>query len=173
MPHKTANIFIPRSSPVKPSKPIIFNKRSVICQSNRFWSKQIKASHKSTEQHSIPNNNMITLGWRKYSLQTLQIISISITASTPKKLYSITPYIPNSRPKPKPAKKNVTTISKRLKAVNDRMDWTVLFIALLLVMGRSLPLFRWHRCLLSTYLFVFDCKTWCKPQQYSIFVWLR
>ena len=54
--------------------------------------------------------------------------------SIPKKLSSIIPYIPNSRPKPKPPKKNVITISKRLTAVNDSIDWTVLFIAQLLVM---------------------------------------
>ena len=44
------------------------------------------------------------------------------------------PYILNRRPKPKPPQNNVMTISKALKAVNDNMDWTVLFIALLLVM---------------------------------------
>ena len=44
------------------------------------------------------------------------------------------PYISNKRPKPKPPQNNVMTISKALKAVNDNMDWTVLFIALLLVM---------------------------------------
>lgn len=49
------------------------------------------------------------------------------------------PYISNKRPKPKPPQNNVMTISKALKAVNDNMDWTVLFIALLLVMGCSLP----------------------------------
>ena len=43
-------------------------------------------------------------------------------------------YIPNRRPKPKPPQNNVMTISKALKAVNDTMDWTGLFIALLLVM---------------------------------------
>ena len=36
------------------------------------------------------------------------------------------------------------TISKALKAVNDNMDWTVLFIALLLVMVR-----KEHRQMLS------------------------
>ena len=46
------------------------------------------------------------------------------------------PYIPNRRPKPKPPQNNVMTISKALKAVNDNMDWTVLFIALLLVMTK-------------------------------------
>ena len=45
------------------------------------------------------------------------------------------PYIPNRRPKPKPPQNNVMAISKALKAVNDNMDWTVLFIALLLVMA--------------------------------------
>ena len=54
--------------------------------------------------------------------------------SIPKREYSIMPYIPNRRPKPKPPQNNVMTISKALKAVNDNMDWTVLFIALLLVM---------------------------------------
>lgn len=49
------------------------------------------------------------------------------------------PYISNRRPKPKPPQNNVMTISKALKAVNDNMDWTVLFIALLLVMVCSLP----------------------------------
>lgn len=46
------------------------------------------------------------------------------------------PYISNKRPKPKPPQNNVMTISKALKAVNDNMDWTVLFIALLLVMAK-------------------------------------
>ena len=46
------------------------------------------------------------------------------------------PYILNRRPKPKPPQNNVMTISKALKAVNDNMDWTVLFIALLLVMAK-------------------------------------
>ena len=53
------------------------------------------------------------------------------------------PYISNKRPKPKPPQNNVMTISKALKAVNDNMDWTVLFIALLLVMvqqGTACPL---------------------------------
>lgn len=40
------------------------------------------------------------------------------------------PYILNRRPKPKPPQNNVMTISKALKAVNDTMDWTVLFIVL-------------------------------------------
>ena len=44
-------------------------------------------------------------------------------------------YISNRRPRPKPPQNNVMTISKTLKAVNDTMDWTVLFIARLLVMG--------------------------------------
>ena len=44
------------------------------------------------------------------------------------------PYILNKRPKPKPPQNNVMTINKALKAVNDTMDWTVLFIVLLLVM---------------------------------------
>ena len=46
------------------------------------------------------------------------------------------PYSSNKRPKPKPPQNNVMTISKALKAVNDNMDWTVLFIALLLVMAK-------------------------------------
>ncbi len=46
------------------------------------------------------------------------------------------PYILNRRPKPKPPQNNVMTISKAPKAVNDNMDWTVLFIALLLVMAK-------------------------------------
>lgn len=45
------------------------------------------------------------------------------------------PYILNRRPKPKPPQKSVMTINKALKAVNDTMDWTVLFIVLLLVMS--------------------------------------
>lgn len=45
------------------------------------------------------------------------------------------PYISNKRPKPKPPQNNVMTISKALKAVNDNMDWTVLFIALLATNG--------------------------------------
>lgn len=45
------------------------------------------------------------------------------------------PYISNKRPKPKPPQNNVMTINKALKAVNDTMDWTVLFIVLLLVMA--------------------------------------
>ena len=53
-------------------------------------------------------------------------------------------YIPNRRPKPKPPQNNVMTISKALKAVNDTMDWTGLFIALLLVMVR-----KEHRQMLS------------------------
>lgn len=51
------------------------------------------------------------------------------------------PYILNRRPKPKPPQNNVMTINKAPKAVNDNMDWTVLFIALLLVMAkRGTPL---------------------------------
>ena len=46
------------------------------------------------------------------------------------------PYILNRRPKPKPPQNNVMTINKALKAVNDTMDWTVLFIVLLLVMAK-------------------------------------
>ena len=63
------------------------------------------------------------------------------------------PYIPNRRLKPKPPQNNVMTISKALKAVNDTMDWTVLFIVLLLVMVR-----KEHRQMLSfviTDLFIF------------------
>ena len=54
------------------------------------------------------------------------------------------PYILNRRPKPKPPQNNVMTINKALKAVNDTMDWTVLFIVLLLVMVR-----KEHRQMLS------------------------
>ena len=54
------------------------------------------------------------------------------------------PYILNRRPKPKPPQNNVMTIYKALKAVNDTMDWTVLFIVLLLVMVR-----KEHRQMLS------------------------
>ena len=53
-------------------------------------------------------------------------------------------YISNRRPRPKPPQNNVMTISKTLKAVNDTMDWTVLFIARLLVMVR-----KEHRQMLS------------------------
>ena len=52
------------------------------------------------------------------------------------------PYILNRRPKPKPPQNNVMTISKAPKAVNDNMDWTVLFIALLLVMAWKETPFR-------------------------------
>lgn len=138
MPHKTASIFNPPSSPVKPSKLTACNMKFVICQSNRLWSIQIKASHKTTEQHSKPSNNIITFGCIAYSLQTLQITVTSVIISKPKKQYSIMPYILNRRPKPKPPQNNVMTINKALKAVNDTMDWTVLFIVLLLVMGCSL-----------------------------------
>ena len=95
MPHKTASIFNPCSSPSKPSKPTACNMKFVICHSNKLWSIQIKASHKRIEQHSNPNHNIITLGCVTYNLQTLQITSISITASILKKQYSIIPYIPN------------------------------------------------------------------------------
>lgn len=62
------------------------------------------------------------------------------------------PYISNKRPKPKPPQNNVMTISKALKAVNDNMDWTVLFIALLLVMAwRGTALVRYPGSLV-TYL---------------------
>ena len=60
------------------------------------------------------------------------------------------PYISNKRPKPKPLQNNVMTISKALKAVNDNMDWTVLFIALLLVMVQQGTACR-YPALLSTY----------------------
>lgn len=58
------------------------------------------------------------------------------------------PYISNKRPKPKPPQNNVMTISKALKAVNDNMDWTVLFIALLLVMAWKGTPFRGYLSLL-------------------------
>lgn len=45
------------------------------------------------------------------------------------------PYILNRRPKPKPPQNNVMTINKALKAVNDTMDWTVLFIAIIVSNG--------------------------------------
>ena len=60
------------------------------------------------------------------------------------------PYISNKRPKPKPPQNNVMTISKALKAVNDNMDWTVLFIALLLVMVQQGTACRYPASL-STY----------------------
>ena len=125
MPHKTASIFNPCSSPSKPSKPTACNMKFVICHSNKLWSIQIKASHKRIEQHSNPNHNIITLGCVTYNLQTLQITSISITASILKKQYSIIPYIPNRRPKPKPPQNNVMIINIILKDIKDIMDWTV------------------------------------------------
>ena len=76
------------------------------------------------------------------------------------------PYISNKRPKPKPPQNNVMTISKALKAVNDNMDWTVLFIALLLVMvqqGTVFPL----SCVVSEILlesflsYIFSYKSIC------------
>lgn len=60
------------------------------------------------------------------------------------------PYISNKRPKPKPPQNNVMTISKALKAVNDNMGWTVLFIALLLVMIWKGTPFRSYLSLLLT-----------------------
>lgn len=69
--------------------------------------------------------------------------------SIPKRQYSIMPYIPNKRPMPKPPQNNVMVISKTLKAVNDIMDWTVLFIALLLVMVWKGTPFRSYLSLLS------------------------
>ena len=59
-------------------------------------------------------------------------------------------YSSNKRPKPKPPQNNVMTISKALKAVNDNMDWTVLFIALLLVMVSRERLVR-YPALLAKY----------------------
>ena len=59
------------------------------------------------------------------------------------------PYISNKRPKPKPPQNNVMTISKALKAVNDNMDWTVLFIALLLVMVQQGTACRYPALLLT------------------------
>lgn len=58
------------------------------------------------------------------------------------------PYILNRRPKPKPPQKSVMTINKALKAVNDTMDWTVLFIVLLLVMVWKGTPFRGYLSLL-------------------------
>ena len=60
------------------------------------------------------------------------------------------PYILNRRPKPKPPQNNVMTINKALKAVNDTMDWTVLFIVLLLVMVSRERLVR-YPALLAKY----------------------
>lgn len=59
-------------------------------------------------------------------------------------------YISNRRPRPKPPQNNVMTISKTLKAVNDTMDWTVLFIARLLVMVSRERLVR-YPALLAKY----------------------
>ena len=59
------------------------------------------------------------------------------------------PYILNRRPKPKPPQNNVMTINKALKAVNDTMDWTVLFIVLLLVMVGRERLVRYPALLLT------------------------
>ena len=67
------------------------------------------------------------------------------------------PYISNKRPKPKPPQNNVMTISKALKAVNDNMDWTVLFIVLLLVMvqqGTACPL----SCVVSEIFYFILCQ---------------
>ena len=64
------------------------------------------------------------------------------------------PYISNKRPKPKPPQNNVMTISKALKAVNDNMDWTVLFIALLLVMVQQGTACR-YPALLAKYSFCY------------------
>lgn len=66
------------------------------------------------------------------------------------------PYISNKRPKPKPPQNNVMTISKALKAVNDNMDWTVLFIALLLVMAWKGTPFRGYLSLLILFCWVFQ-----------------
>lgn len=63
------------------------------------------------------------------------------------------PYIPNRRPKPKPPQNNVMTINKALKAVNDTMDWTVLFIVLLLVMVQQGTAYRYPALLSVFYLF--------------------
>lgn len=72
------------------------------------------------------------------------------------------PYSSNKRPKPKPPQNNVMTISKALKAVNDNMDWTVLFIALLLVMFSIIAPFKVsflisNRCTLCQCLFLLFC----------------
>ena len=64
-------------------------------------------------------------------------------------------YISNRRPRPKPPQNNVMTISKTLKAVNDTMDWTVLFIARLLVMGWKGTPFRGYLSLLPMNLLLY------------------
>ena len=65
------------------------------------------------------------------------------------------PCIPNRRAKPKPPQNNVMAISKALKAINDTMDWTVLFITLLLVMvGKGTP-FRGYLSLLPMNLLLY------------------
>lgn len=64
-------------------------------------------------------------------------------------------YSSNKRPKPKPPQNNVMTISKALKAVNDNMDWTVLFIALLLVMVWKGTPFRGYLSLLPMNLLLY------------------
>lgn len=61
------------------------------------------------------------------------------------------PYILNRRPKPKPPQNNVMTINKALKAVNDTMDWTVLFIVLLLVMSKRGNAVKRYHALLVVY----------------------
>ena len=63
------------------------------------------------------------------------------------------PYILNRRPKPKPPQNNVMTINKALKAVNDTMDWTVLFIVLLLVMLAGNAVRRYHALLATSFVF--------------------
>ena len=68
------------------------------------------------------------------------------------------PYILNRRPKPKPPQNNVMTINKALKAVNDTMDWTVLFIVLLLVMVSRERLVRYPASLMVYLYFSFDIK---------------
>ena len=64
------------------------------------------------------------------------------------------PYILNRRPKPKPPQNNVMTINKALKAVNDTMDWTVLFIVLLLLMAKLGTACR-YPALLAKYSFCY------------------
>ena len=76
-------------------------------------------------------------------------------------------YSSNKRPKPKPPQNNVMTISKALKAVNDNMDWTVLFIALLLVMVWKGTPFRGYLSLLDVSLFFHFCISDNKSLEYS------
>ena len=74
------------------------------------------------------------------------------------------PYISNKRPKPKPPQNNVMTISKALKAVNDNMDWTVLFIALLLVMVQQGTVYR-YPALLAVFFILFRNNRYAPDKQ--------